>query len=167
MVIAASLTALGAFNDRRARTATIFLGAANTVIAALLTYFKSRNQPNRARQLRNALGKVVDQLDDAEANFRTTNAPGDVVASIQGIRTAYKQAREDAEANYPDLWVKAGEVRNKFDQDREKIPTSPAPLAQPPQPPQQNLGSEFLASGALGGPQPPNNTGTVQQRPGR
>jgi len=167
VVIAASLTALGAFNDRRARTATIFLGAINTIIAALLTYFKSRNQPNRARQLRNDLGRVVDQLDDAEANFRAANAPADVTAAIQTIRTAYKQAREDAEANYPDLWVKAGNVKNPFNPDDEKSLTSPTPL---PQPGQQNPASEFLASGALGGPQRPNNTeaaGTTQQPPGR
>jgi hypothetical protein len=106
ILIAASLTALGAFNDRRARTATIFLGATNTVIAGLLTYFKSRNQPNRARQFRNDLGAIVDQLDDTEANFRNPNWQGDESAELQKIRDAYKQARVDAQANYPDLWVK-------------------------------------------------------------
>ncbi|OCT47332.1 hypothetical protein CLCR_02588 [Cladophialophora carrionii] len=106
IVIAASLTALGAFNNRRARTATIFLGASNTVIAGLLTYFKSRNQPNRARQFRNDLAAVVVQLDDTEANFRNPTWQGDESAELQKIRDAYKQARLDAQANYPDLWVK-------------------------------------------------------------
>ncbi|KEF60838.1 uncharacterized protein A1O9_02400 [Exophiala aquamarina CBS 119918] len=166
VVLGASLTVLGAFNDRRARTATIFLGAANTVIAALLTYFKTRNQPNRARQLRNDLGRVVDQLDDAEANFRTANVPEDVTATIQSIRTAFKQARADAESNYPDLWVKAGDVRNPFNPDQEKDATPPEPLAQPSQPGQQNPGSEVFASGALGGPPLSSKTGTVPQATG-
>lgn len=106
ILIAASLTVLGAFNDRRARTATIFLGATNTVIAGLLTYFKSRNQPNRARQFRNDLGVIVDQLDDAEANFRNPNWQGNEFTTMEQIRNAYNQARADAQANYPDLWVK-------------------------------------------------------------
>lgn len=143
VLIAASLTALGAFNDRRARTATIFLGATNTIIAALLTYFKTRNQPNRARQLRNDLGRVVDQLDDAEASLRMADAPDDVTTAIKGIRDSYRQARADAEANYPDLWVRAGDLRSPFSPDRVADPSTPAPPAppapsatqgQPPQP---------------------------------
>jgi len=146
ILIAASLTVLGAFNDRRARTvstleiyihglltkrpgsanqfatitdsgfqASIFLGATNTVIAGLLTYFKSRNQPNRARQFRNELGRVKDALDDAEADFRTPGNREDVHTIMQQIRTSYYAARSDAEANYPDLWVKAtGTPYNPF-----------------------------------------------------
>lgn len=173
VLIAASLTVLGAFNDRKARTATIFLGGANTVIAALLTYFKTRNQPNRARQFRNDLGKVVDQLDDAEANFRAASAPPDVVSSIQDIRNAYKQARADAETNYPDLWVKAGDVRNPFSPDRKDKPSAPAPApgqtpapGQAPPQAQHHSGSDFLASGALNDPPSPNNIRTGQQGTG-
>jgi hypothetical protein len=111
ILVAASLTALGAFNDHRARTATIFLGGANTIIAGLLTYFKTRNQPNRVRQFRNALAKIVDQLDDAETNFRDPNYDGNVETVLQQIRDAYSQARHDAQLNYPDLWV-TGTARN-------------------------------------------------------
>jgi hypothetical protein len=100
------LTAIGAFNTRSARNATIVLGAINTVIAGALTYFKSRNQPNRARQFRNDLAAVVDMLDDAEANFQNPVWQGNETDELQRIRDAYAQARFDAQANYPDLWVK-------------------------------------------------------------
>ncbi|KAJ9610824.1 hypothetical protein H2200_005601 [Cladophialophora chaetospira] len=106
ILVAASLTALGALHSRRASTAIIFLGATNTVIAGLLTYFKSRNQPNRARQFRNDLATIVDQLDDTEANFQNPDYDGNVFTEMEKIRAAYKQARIDAQANYPDLWVK-------------------------------------------------------------
>ncbi|KIX03249.1 uncharacterized protein Z518_06801 [Rhinocladiella mackenziei CBS 650.93] len=121
ILIAASLTVLGAFNDRRARTATIFLGAANTVIAGLMTYFKSRNQPNRSRQFRNDLAKIVDQLDDAEANFRNPNYHDDVFTVMQNIRHSYNEARSDAQANYPDLWVKSGSVYSPTFQPRTPV----------------------------------------------
>ena len=112
ILVAASLTALGAIQDRRAGTATIFLGATNTVIAGLLTYFKSRNQPNRARQFRNDLAAIVDQLDDTEANFRNPEYDGNVFTEMEKIRATYKQARIDAQANYPDLWVKGSSPYN-------------------------------------------------------
>ncbi|KAK5064797.1 hypothetical protein LTR84_000631 [Exophiala bonariae] len=152
VLIAASLTALGAFNDRRARTATIFLGATNTIIAALLTYFKTRNQPNRARQLRNDLGRVVDQLDDAEANLRSADAPDDVRGAIKGIRDSYRQARADAEANYPDLWVRAGDVRNPFDPDRKDNPSASTTLTLPGQSGQQGQQGQSGQSGQPGLP---------------
>ena len=106
ILVAASLTVLGAIKDHKARTATIFLGAINTVIAGLLTYFKSRNQPNRSRQFCNDLAAIVNQLDDAEADFQNPEYNGDVDTVLRQIRDAYKQARTDAQANYPDLWVK-------------------------------------------------------------
>ncbi|KIX99802.1 uncharacterized protein Z520_04438 [Fonsecaea multimorphosa CBS 102226] len=131
ILIAASLTVLGAFNDRRARTATIFLGATNTVIAGLITYFKSRNQPNRARQFRNDLAKVVDQFDDAEANFRNPECHDDVYTVMEQIRQAYNQARTDSEINYPDLWVRGSTPDNKNPTPR----TSTNPPTQTPAPP--------------------------------
>lgn len=146
VLVAASLTVLGAFNDRRARTATIFLGATNTVIAGLLTYFKSRNQPNRARQLRNDLVRVVDQLDDYEANSRAPNFTGDVNASIDEIRRAYRQARDDAEANYPDLWVKAGNLRDPFRLANGDQTSGRSPALRS----QSRPGSTILGTGALG-----------------
>ncbi|KIW46799.1 uncharacterized protein PV06_02435 [Exophiala oligosperma] len=110
ILVAASLTVLGAFKDHRARTASIFLGATNTVVAGLLTYFKSRNQPNRARQFRDALQDCVQQLDDAEANFRNPNWTGNVFDEMEKVRSSYNRARKDARANYPDLWVRAGSL---------------------------------------------------------
>lgn len=114
------------------RTATIFLGATNTVIAGLLTYFKTRNQPNRPRQFRNDLAKVVDQLDDAEANFRNPNCRDDVVAVVQQIRQSYSEARTDAQTNYPDLWVKGASLSNPVYTPRTSTdPTTGLPPRQP------------------------------------
>ncbi|EXJ67744.1 uncharacterized protein A1O5_09090 [Cladophialophora psammophila CBS 110553] len=144
ILIAASLTVLGAFNDRRARTATIFLGATNTVIAGLITYFKSRNQPNRARQFRNDLAKIVDQLDDAEANFRNPNRRDDVYAVMEQIRDAYNQARTDAEVNYPDLWVRGSTPYNPN-------PT-PGPSTDPPSRISPRPGAQLPAQGTAGRP---------------
>ncbi|KAL2436494.1 hypothetical protein ABEF95_011216 [Exophiala dermatitidis] len=108
IVIAASLTVLGAFDSVAARRATLGLEAANTVIEGVIIYFKSRNQPNRGRQFRNDLAKVVEQLDDAEANFRDPTYPGQGTEHevLEQIRKQYRDARNDAEANYPDFWVK-------------------------------------------------------------
>ncbi|OAP59417.1 hypothetical protein AYL99_06715 [Fonsecaea erecta] len=132
ILVAASLTVLGAFNDRRARTATIFLGATNTVIAGLMTYFKSRNQPNRARQFRNDLAKIVDQLDDAEANFRNPNVHDDVYTVMEQIRQAYSRARTDAEINYPDLWVRGATPGDTNSDTTTGGSTNPQPRAPAP-----------------------------------
>ncbi|KIW23910.1 uncharacterized protein PV07_12072 [Cladophialophora immunda] len=153
ILIAASLTVLGAFNDRRARTATIFLGATNTVIAGLMTYFKSRNQPNRARQFRNDLAKIVDQLDDAEANFRNPNRHDDVYTVMEQIRVAYNQARTDAEINYPDLWVRGSTPSNPNTTPRTS--TSPPTTVPPPpaaQSPALGATSRPTSDFAPGGP---------------
>ncbi|KAJ4518735.1 hypothetical protein HRR81_001479 [Exophiala dermatitidis] len=136
IVIAASLTVLGAFDSVAARRATIGLGAANTVIAGVITYFKSRNQPNRARQFRNDLAKVVEQLDDAEANFRDPTYPGQGTEHevLEQIRKAYRDARNDAEANYPDFWVKLNDPPKQPPPDAAKgaDKTVPASEAGPP-----------------------------------
>lgn len=62
IIIGAAITALGATHASGSKTATIYLGAASTVIAGFLTYFKSRNQPNRSRQFRQALRKVRNKM---------------------------------------------------------------------------------------------------------
>lgn len=64
IIIGAAITALGATHANGSKTATIYLGAASTVIAGFLTYFKSRNQPNRSRQFRQALRKVRNKMGE-------------------------------------------------------------------------------------------------------
>lgn len=165
ILVAASITVLGAIKDHRARTATIFLGATNTVIAGLMTYFKSRNQPNRARQFRNDLGKVVDQLDDAEANFQNPNFQGNAQEVMQQIRRSYNTARADAEANYPDLWVKAGSLYDPMHPPQS--PPAPDTTVTPPAGQQPHADPE--AAGALGAGHvtPPSQTGNASAGPSR
>ncbi|KAK5195408.1 hypothetical protein LTR96_002169 [Exophiala xenobiotica] len=62
IIIGAAITALGATHASGSKTATIYLGAASTVIAGFLTYFKSRSQPVRSRQFRQALRKVRNKM---------------------------------------------------------------------------------------------------------
>ncbi|KAG9776185.1 hypothetical protein KCU88_g4950, partial [Aureobasidium melanogenum] len=116
IVIAASLTVLGAFDSVAARRATIGLGAANT--------------------FRNDLAKVVEQLDDAEANFRDPTYPGQGTEHevLEQIRKAYRDARNDAEANYPDFWVKLNDPPKQPPPDAAKgaDKTVPASEAGPP-----------------------------------
>lgn len=86
------------------QTATIYLGAAATITGGLLTYFKSRNQPNRARQFRQALKSVRNNMDDQShklAGLTTEQAR----AAAQDIIKQYHDALHDAAVNYPDLWV--------------------------------------------------------------
>jgi hypothetical protein len=65
IIIGAAITALGATHASGSKTATIYLGAASTVIAGFLTYFKSRSQPVRSRQFRQALRKVRNKMGKA------------------------------------------------------------------------------------------------------
>jgi hypothetical protein len=132
IVIGAALTALGAYvvpglpltgvrsaytffahhstKTANAQTAVIYLGAASTVIAGLLTYFKSRNQPNRARQFRQALRGVRNKIDD-KAHELHGLTPEQARAVAAGIVKQYNQALAEAAANYPDLWVTLGDLK--------------------------------------------------------
>ena len=61
------MTALSAVNTDHV-VVTVF-GAANTVIAGMIAYFKSRGQPMRSRAFRDELEVVVDAVEDAEARI--------------------------------------------------------------------------------------------------
>lgn len=111
IVIGAALTALGATHTPQAKTATIYLGASSTVIAGLLTYFKSRNQPNRARQFRQALRGVRNKMDEAANEVTTFTTPEEARQKAQEIIKQYDEALADAAVNYPDLWVSIADLR--------------------------------------------------------
>ncbi|TKX21732.1 hypothetical protein C1H76_6228 [Elsinoe australis] len=61
VVLGAALTALGASSSSHVLI-TIF-GAANTIIAGLVAYLKSRGQPMRARMYREDLERLVDEIE--------------------------------------------------------------------------------------------------------
>lgn len=92
------------------QTATIYLGAASTITAGLLTYFKSRNQPNRARQLRQALRSVRNNMDDQSRELAGMT-PEQAQDGAHRIIKQYNDALAEAAANYPDLWVTLADLR--------------------------------------------------------
>lgn len=63
VVLGATLTGLGASNANGILV-TIF-GAANTVIAGMIAFLKSRGQPMRARMFRDDLERVVDEIENS------------------------------------------------------------------------------------------------------
>ncbi|KIV78383.1 hypothetical protein PV11_10105 [Exophiala sideris] len=111
IIIGAAITALGAGNAPGSKTATIFLGAASTVIAGFLTYFKSRSQPNRSRQFRQALRKVRNKMDETANQLDDTTTPEEAHARAMEILKLYDEAIAEAAANYPDLWVTVNDMR--------------------------------------------------------
>ncbi|KAJ4982504.1 hypothetical protein SVAN01_12002 [Stagonosporopsis vannaccii] len=110
IIIGAALTALGAIRTSESQTATIYLGAASTITAGLLTYFKSRNQPNRCRQLRQALRGVRNMMDD-QSHSMAGLTPEEARDAAQRIIKQYNDALAEAAANYPDLWMNLGQLR--------------------------------------------------------
>ena len=65
VILGALLTALGAMASSY-RLITLF-GVANTIIAGMVAYLKSRGQPMRARMFRDDLEEVVDEIEDSRA----------------------------------------------------------------------------------------------------
>ena len=63
VVLGAALTGLGASDSSRVLI-TIF-GAANTIIAGVIAFLKSRGQPVRARMFRDDLSRVVDEIENS------------------------------------------------------------------------------------------------------
>ncbi|KAH6612387.1 hypothetical protein C7974DRAFT_418338 [Boeremia exigua] len=110
IIIGAALTALGAIRTSESQTATIYLGAASTITAGLLTYFKSRNQPNRSRQLRQALRGVRNMMDDQSRGMAGLT-PEEAKDAARRIIKQYNEALAEAATNYPDLWMSLGQLR--------------------------------------------------------
>jgi len=72
VVLGAALTALGASESSHVLI-TLF-GAANTIIAGVVAYLKSRGQPMRARMYRDDLERVVDEIENSEIMWRGKSA---------------------------------------------------------------------------------------------
>jgi hypothetical protein len=68
VVLGAALTALGASESSHVLI-TLF-GAANTIIAGVVAYLKSRGQPMRARMFRDDLERIVDEIENSEIMWR-------------------------------------------------------------------------------------------------
>jgi hypothetical protein len=109
IVVGATATALGSVGmtptpSHKRTTAITILTVIGTVIAGILAFFKSRGQPNRARQLRNDLRRVCDYVRFMEMECRSPVCAKDVEAALKEVNDLYKLALENAETNYPDTW---------------------------------------------------------------
>lgn len=101
VVFASALTALGAGNG--SHTQITILGAANTVIAALLTFTKGQGLPNRLRQYQCSLRKVREHIEQRERDFAQLGCMLDINSEISLIKEMYENARQnDGESG--DLW---------------------------------------------------------------
>lgn len=103
IVLGATATALTASKVNAQVTSTA-LTAIITVAAGILAFLKSKGQPNRARQLRNDLRKVVEEIKNCEIEFRDPNCKREVVHALASVRSLYETARANAETNYPHQW---------------------------------------------------------------
>ena len=92
-------TALGAGNG--SHTQITALGAANTVIAAILTFTKGSGLPNRLRQYQCTLRKVREYIEQRERDFAQLDYHLDVDHEMKIIKEMYKQARQNDENNDP------------------------------------------------------------------
>jgi SMODS and SLOG-associating 2TM effector domain len=73
VILGAALTALGASESSHVLI-TLF-GAANTIIAGVVAYLKSRGQPMRARMYRDDLERVVNEIENSEVMWRGMSNP--------------------------------------------------------------------------------------------
>ena len=99
VIFASALTALGAGNG--SHTQITALGAANTVVAAILTFTKGSGLPNRLRQYQCTLRKVREYIEQRERDFAQLDCQLDVDHEIKVIKGMYEQARQNDENNDP------------------------------------------------------------------
>lgn len=99
VIFASALTALGA--GKGSHTQITALGAANTVIAAILTFTKGSGLPNRLRQYQCTLRKVREYIEQRERDFAQLECRLDIDHEVQVIKGMYEQARQNDEDNDP------------------------------------------------------------------
>ncbi|KAI4240710.1 MAG: hypothetical protein L6R40_004955 [Gallowayella cf. fulva] len=112
--IAAALTALGASGS--SNVAITVLGAANTVLAGVLTYLKGQGLPTRLRHYWTALRKCREFIEEVEREVEAEEMGGvgekggkeegvDVEGMIETIVRMYHDVRQTAEDNTPDTYI--------------------------------------------------------------
>ena len=102
VVLASALTALGAGNG--SHTQITALGAANTVVAAILTFTKGSGLPNRLRQYQCTLRKVREYIEQRERDFAQLDCQLDLDHEMKIIKEMYEQARVNDENNDPSTY---------------------------------------------------------------
>ncbi|KAM0721970.1 hypothetical protein Q7P37_002896 [Cladosporium fusiforme] len=156
VVLGASLTALAASNSSRVLI-TVF-GAANTVIAGIIAFLKSRGQPLRARMFRDDLDRVVDEIESSAVMWLgissgmhgydaiDTDEQVTVRSEVARLTRLYDRAVKANTTNDPDLYAAGGPgdfhhaaLRTRPGQPaippmapQPVIPPAPAPVVQAP-----------------------------------
>ena len=102
VVLASALTALGAGNG--SHTQITILGAANTVIAAILTFTKGQGLPNRLRQYQCSLRKIREHIEQRERDFAQMDCTLDIDLETRKIIALYEQVRQTDENNDPSTY---------------------------------------------------------------
>ena len=122
--MAAALTAIGAANGNHSAV-TVF-GAINTIIAGFLTYLKGSGLPNRLKYFQHEWGKVREYIEQRERDIICGQIDVNIYEEVERIRKMYESVKADIEANIPDRFVSASNLR------REPHTTEPGPpLARP------------------------------------
>jgi len=102
IIFGAVLTALGAASG--SHTAITAFGAANTVIASLLSFTKGQGLPNRLRQYQNTLRKVREYIEQRERDFSQLDCKLDLDHEIKTIVEMYENTRQNDENNDPNAY---------------------------------------------------------------
>lgn len=148
VVFASALTALGAGNG--SHTQITILGAANTVIAAVLTFTKGQGLPNRLRQYQCSMRKIREYIEQRERDFAQLDCKLRIDEEVQVIKQLYLEARQNDENNDPSTYHDAAAltVQNKPPasngmQDRSEPRNQPVYRSKlsPPPPPIANPSS--------------------------
>ena len=99
IIVGAALTALGASNGPKA--AVTVLGAANTIMAGLLTYLKGQGLPTRLEQYLHLLRTLREHIEEREREFLEPDCLLDVDEEIARVAKMYQEIRQTAEDNAP------------------------------------------------------------------
>lgn len=123
IVFASALTALGAANG--SHTPIVIFGAANTVVAGILSFTKGQGLPNRLQQYQHTLRKVREYIEQRERDFSQLGCKLDLNNEIRIIVEMYETARQNDENNDPSTYnnpVSVCSAKGKSDpEDIEKM----------------------------------------------
>ena len=99
IIVAAAVTALGAANGPK--VAVTVLGAANTIMAGLLTYLKGQGLPTRLEQYVHLLRTLREHIEEREREFLEPDCELDVDEEILRVAKMYQEVRQTAADNAP------------------------------------------------------------------
>lgn len=80
------------------------MGAANTVVAGLLSFTKGQGLPNKLMQYQNTMRKVREYIEQRERDFARVDCRLDLDGEIGRIVEMYEVARRNDEANDPNAY---------------------------------------------------------------